>query len=127
MAEAWQGLTQQASADTALTPLYAGYWAAAAPGQSIGKIHQAKKLRFDLPSPTLVRTEGNGGIYHPSECRKLSRLELTRLQSFPDDYCFIGSRTAQITRIGNSVPPRFMYHIASHIRDTILLPPEPGD
>jgi DNA (cytosine-5)-methyltransferase 1 len=118
--EAWADLPPQASVETELTPLYASYWRAAKPGDSIGKINQAKKLRFDAPSPTLVRKEGNGGVYHPTECRKLSLLELVRLQSFPDDWRFVGSRTAHITRIGNSVPPRFMYHIASHIRDHIL-------
>jgi len=118
--EAWADLPPQASVETELTPLYASYWRAAKPGDSIGKINQAKKLRFDEPSPTLVRKEGNGGVYHPTECRKLSLLELVRLQSFPDDWRFVGSRTAHIARIGNSVPPRFMFHIASHIRDHIL-------
>ncbi len=96
MGEAWADLPPQASVETELTPLYASYWRAAKPGDSIGKINQAKKLRFDAPSPTLVRKEGNGGVYHPAECRKLSLLELMRLQSFPDDWRFVGSRTAHI-------------------------------
>lgn len=47
--EAWADLPPQASTETALTPLYECYWRAAEPGESIGKINQAKKLRSDAP------------------------------------------------------------------------------
>jgi len=122
VSEAWEGLPPQQSAETQLTDLYSAYWKQALPGESIGKISQARKLRFDKPSPTLVRKEGNGGVYHPTECRKCSLVELRRLQSLPDNFILLGSRTAGIARIGNCVPPRFVQAIAEHIRDEILTP-----
>lgn len=44
--------------------------------------------------------------------------------SFPREYRWLGTLKDVKNRIGNSVPPRFMYHIAAHIRDHVL--PAPG-
>lgn len=120
VAQAWDGLSPQASTDTELTETYRGYWRQAEPGGQVGKLDTARKLRTDRPSPTLVGKEGNGGVYHPSECRRLSRIELRRLGSFPDEFAFAGTRTDTQVRIGNSVPPRFAQAIAETIRDEVL-------
>lgn len=47
--------------------------------------------------------------------------------SFPERYQFIGALGDVKARIGNSVPPMFMYHVAAHIRDHILARTEAAD
>lgn len=44
-------------------------------------------------------------IIHPTENRGLSLREAARLQSFPDDYEFVGSLDQKQQQVGNAVPP----------------------
>ncbi|MAG27201.1 hypothetical protein CMI47_16840 [Candidatus Pacearchaeota archaeon] len=46
--------------------------------------------------------------------------EIKILSSFPKDFIFIGSFNEQWARIGNSVMPKFMYHIANKIKNDII-------
>lgn len=117
--EAWAGLNVNKKG-LELTPLYSKYWNETPPGCSLGKLKTMKKLSFDRTSYTIVKSEGNGGLYHPSECRMLHHDEFKRIASFPDVYCFSGGRKDHQERIGNSVPPLFMEAIARHIRAEIL-------
>lgn len=54
------------------------------------------------------------------EKRKFTILELKRLCAFPDDFELIGSYAQQWERLGNSVPPVMMFHIASAIRNAVF-------
>lgn len=116
--EAWRGLIVDSSG-LELTPLYQEYWREAKPGESLGKLNATKKLNFNRASFTIVKSEGNGGIYHPSECRMLHLAEFKRLGSWPDKYHFVGSRKDFQERIGNSVPPLFMRSIAANIKSML--------
>jgi DNA (cytosine-5)-methyltransferase 1 len=78
------------------------------------------KLDPDRPAPTIQGQPGPYvGPFHWSN-RRLRVPELKRLQGFPDDYRFCGSRRAIQLQIGNSVPPPLAHIVASHMRRQLV-------
>lgn len=70
------------------------------------------------PSKTVIAggTAGGGRSHlHPEIPRTLSVRECARLQTFPDDYVFVGATARQFTQVGNAVPPVLAAHIAESI------------
>ncbi|MBI1975390.1 MAG: DNA cytosine methyltransferase [Candidatus Vogelbacteria bacterium] len=65
-----------------------------------------KRLDPQKPSYTITGSGGGGThVYHWSEHRALTNRERARLQSFPDDFVFEGSKESARKQIGMAVPP----------------------
>lgn len=64
-----------------------------------------RKLDPDKPAYTVTGSGGGGThIYHWGENRALTNRERARLQTFPDDFVFLGSKESVRKQIGMAVP-----------------------
>ena len=57
--------------------------------------------------------------FHYKENRIPTVRENARLQSFSDDFIFLGSKTSQYKQVGNAVPPLLAYNIAKSLKSHI--------
>lgn len=74
-------------------------------GAKISQIY--KRLDPDKPAYTVTGSGGGGThIYHYEEPRALTNRERARLQTFPDDFEFLGSKESVRKQIGMAVPAK---------------------
>ncbi len=112
--------------------------------EAIGRFHAERSL--DEPSPTVMthgRRKGHAELtmvvgndaFEPrfgsideaaGQRRRFTIAELRRICGFPDDFVLLGTYAQQWERLGNSVPPVMMRHIAEAIRDGVLRKIERG-
>jgi DNA (cytosine-5)-methyltransferase 1 len=65
-----------------------------------------KRLHPDKPAYTITASGGGGTHgYHYAETRALTNRERARLQTFPDDFVFVGTTESVRKQIGMAVPP----------------------
>ncbi len=62
-----------------------------------------KRMNSKEPSTTIDC--GHRNYFHYKENRIPTVRESARIQSFPDDFEFVGTKTSQYTQVGNAVPP----------------------
>jgi DNA (cytosine-5)-methyltransferase 1 len=68
--------------------------------------HVYRRIHRGEPAKTIIAAGGGGTWgYHYPDPRPLTNRERARLQSFPDDFEFIGNITEVRRQIGNAVPP----------------------
>lgn len=100
---------------TAITELYEKEVGSKSP------IHRYHVLRKDEPSTTIIAhlyKDGNRFIHYDSrQARSITPREAARLQSFDDDFDFIGSQGSVFQMIGNAVPPKLAYAIGKAVKE----------
>lgn len=89
--------------------------------EQINSVHSGSYGRLDWNKPattitTRFDTPSAGRYIHPSLNRTITPREAARLQSFPDNFIFYGSKSSICTQIGNAVPPRLAEFIAYMIK-----------
>jgi len=85
----------------------------------VSSVHKYHVLEPDKPSTTIVAHLYKDGLRHihpdPDQARSITVREAARLQSFDDDFAFLGSMGDQYKMIGNAVPPLLAKKIAEAI------------
>lgn len=88
------------------------------------------QIKRDQPSVT-IRAEHHGNIEahyrstNPNDpldmsgWRRLTVRECARIQTFPDDFEFVGAGTYTYKMIGNAVPPLLGWHVAQAVKSTL--------
>lgn len=78
-----------------------------------GKTGMARRLSWSEPSLTLTCSPAQAQTErcHPEETRPLTVREYARIQTFPDEWTFVGSTASQYKQIGNAVPVNLGYFI----------------
>lgn len=92
-----------------------------------GKTGMARRLSWDEPSLTLTCAPAQKQTErcHPEETRPLTVREYARIQTFPDDWDFVGSTCSQYKQIGNAVPVNLAYHMGRCIIAMLENKPDP--
>lgn len=87
------------------------------------------RLWWDRPSFT-IRTEffkpEKGRYLHPAQHRPITHREAARLQTFPDDFKFTGTKIEIAKQIGNAVPPRLASAVAGSVEQLLSMRDESG-
>lgn len=99
----WRSLPEKIQKEYMMTSYYMGG----------GKTGMARRLSWDEPSLTLTCTPAQKQTErcHPEFTRPLNIREYARIQTFPDNWKFSGSASAQYKQIGNAVPVNLGYYM----------------
>lgn len=80
------------------------------------------RLTKDMIAPTITRWvfhPGSGRWGHPVDIRTLTIREVARIQSFHDDFEFVGSYTDQAGQLGNAVPPLLAQYVVQSMKNQL--------
>lgn len=89
--------------------------------ENIHSVHSGAygRLAWNQPTMTITTrfdTPAGGRFIHPEADRTLTPREAARVQSFPDSFEFLGSKTLVCRQIGNAVPPKLAYFLACMVK-----------
>lgn len=96
------------SPDQLTKSIYSGTWSRIVKSEPTVTI----TTRFDTPS--------SGRFTHPYRDRAITVREAARIQSFPDDIVFHGTKSSQMLQVGNAVPPLLAESIGTCIMDSVF-------
>ena len=82
------------------------------------RFHEAW-TRYDGNKPSRTIDTGHRNHFHYQYNRVPTIRENARLQSFPDDFVFFGTKTQQNKQVGNAVPPLLGYYFGNEIKRRI--------
>ena len=82
-----------------------------------GKTGMARRISWDEPCLTLTCSPAQKQTErcHPDETRPFQVREYARIQTFPDEWKFVGSINQQYKQIGNAVPVNFAYFLGQSV------------
>lgn len=90
----------------------------------MSNVHKYYVLRWDEPSNTIPAHLYKDGLRHihpdSNQARTITVREAARLQTFDDDFGFLGSMTDQYKMIGNAVPPVFARILGFALHDLMV-------
>lgn len=89
--------------------------------ENVSSVHSGAygRMKWETPANTITTrfdTPAGGRFIHPEEDRTLTPREAARIQSFPDDFEFLGDRRSVARQIGNAVPPMLARLLAESVR-----------
>ena len=89
-----------------------------------GRTGMARRISWDEPCLTLTTSPSQKQTErcHPEETRPFTVREYARIQTFPDDWEFMGGVGSKYQQIGNAVPVKFAYHLGRAIIKALLSP-----
>ncbi|WNY99490.1 DNA cytosine methyltransferase [Sulfurospirillum sp. 'SP'] len=77
--------------------------------------------RLNSKKPSFTIDTGHNHHFHYKFNRVPTVRESARIQSFPDDFIFVGTLTSQLRQVGNAVPPLFAKILAKSLKNSIRI------
>lgn len=89
-----------------------------------GRRGMGRRLSWNEPCLTLTCSPAQKMTErcHPDEVRPFTVREYARIQTFPDSWKFVGSRSSQYRQIGNAVPVEFAKQLGLAMKRSLLHP-----
>ena len=80
----------------------------------------AKQVPLHPSSPDMVKISNDKWVFgNGSQTRRFSWQEAALIQTFPEDFYFIGSLNSKYRQIGNAVPVNLAYHVAVELKNML--------
>lgn len=78
-----------------------------------------KYIRYNSNQPSICITGDMRKVFHYEQNRALTVRELAAIQTYPDEFIFLGNKSVQQQMVGNSVPPLLAKSIAEAVKKMI--------
>ena len=90
-------------------------------GESLNKKYKEAFFKCYPDQPSNTVKENHGGVFlHYKKNRVMTPRELARLQSFPDNFIFKGSKSNILIQLGNAVPCKLSEAIAKEVKKIFI-------